>query len=192
MDQPGRQSDTQGRRGTLYVVLAIGLVTAAGATWVSLRPPTASADTLTVAKFTTTPEFQSLPEEQKHSYLVMLASAKERLNAAYHDGKLTKEEYEGALQNSWLGRTEKHIDQFFTAREGPARNRLIDRIIDFRERSLTRAKTGPNLDHTQFLRKSVESWSPTLRARWNTYRSAIQQRRIERGLPSDPHLEVAG
>lgn len=195
----GREPGPPGRTVAGRRKLRVWLIAGAGAATVGAvltcallwnHVPAPADDTTSVAKFVRTAQFENLPEEQKRPYLDALRTSKAQLAAAHDAGKISDEEYETALQNAWVGRLEKQMDDYFALTDEGKRTRYLDKIINQREAPHT-TQGGGKKGHSQMLRERMTAWPPEMRTRWNQFRRAVQERRRLRGLPPDPHMQLA-
>lgn len=178
----------------LLAALLAGTVVVGGlVTWILLssRAPAPSGDTVSLAKFVSTAEFESLTEDRKRPYLETLEKSKAQLAMAHELGRISDAEYETALQNAWVGRIERQMDDYLALADAAKRIRLVDKIINQRQAAHAR-QAGGKKGHGELLRERMRAWPPEMLKRWDQFRKAVQERRRARGLPPDPRMEITG
>jgi len=69
------------------------------------QPKPLNSDTITLAKYFASSDFQDLDEVQKRPYREVIRSKNKELAQALANGKITRAEYDEAYLNGWLART---------------------------------------------------------------------------------------
>src|SRR4051794_37577757 len=72
-----------------------------------------NSDTITLAKYLSSSDFQQLDEPHKRSYREVIRSKSKELAQALAEGKITRAEYDEAYLNGWLARQMDHMGDYF-------------------------------------------------------------------------------
>jgi hypothetical protein len=173
--------------GVAAVVLAVFIC--AWRLWLNRVPPT-DADPAKLAAFISSPRFERLPELARRDYLDALREGKDDIYQAYAKHQISAQQYETALLNIWISRSLKHVDEYSQLRPGLPRQQFLDRLVtkgEKKRQSTTRPSPNTLFDSdpydNAFVKNLVAGWPSERRALWEELRSALRQRRTERGFP---------
>jgi hypothetical protein len=170
-------------------VVLLACLIAASWLWLN-RIPATDADPATLAAFISSPRFEKLPELARRDLLDALREGKDDIYEAYAKHQISAQQYETALLNIWISRSLKHISEYSQLQPGPPRQQFLDRLVkkgEKKRQSTTRPTPSTLFDSDPYdnpvVKKMVASWPAERRALWDELRSALRQRRIERGFP---------
>lgn len=156
------------------------------------RHASPAQDPVAIAKLISTPAFAQLSFEQKAQYLKTLRSNMPALVAAARSGKLTREEQIAAVRTGVKIGAQVEMHNYFALPPGPARQALLDRLINEQEQLRGYAAHARQQGPLQFdsgveLKEFVESLPPSDRVQMAQFGFEMFKRRQERGLPLWPY-----
>ena len=175
------------RRRAVLVAAVVVVTGAVGAVvmWRRTAPPP-TGDTLEVARFVGSDQFEKLPEEEKGPYLEAVRKGVPRLIEASNKGELSDDDHLSAVGRAMGDPMRRALDEYFALPKGPERERYLDRMINEQEKIKREPPpTAPkNMKPVQFKRgpAAMDSQPPEQRARMAELMGDLNRRREARGL----------
>ena len=197
MASPEAKTPARRRRKAVLVsaiAAGLGMMIAGAAIWKALahRQPSPTGDPVAIAKFAATPDFAQLSIEQRAQYLKTLRANLPTLVAAARAGKLSRQEQINAVRNGVKAGARVEVLNYFALPAGPARQAMLDRLIDEQEQLRGYAAQAREGGPLQFdagveLKQFVETLPPGERVQMAQFGFDLFKRRLERGLPIWPY-----
>lgn len=158
--------------------------------------PRLNEDTVTLARFVSTPDYTKLPFDKQSLYMKVLEDREDNgeLKKAFEALKLSESDYRAARQEAWLGEQLKRSEKFAGLSPGPARTKFINELLDKKARKKAQeAKPGKDnsdandIKRDQSLEKErISTWPPEVRLRWEEFRKAYNDQKDAREQATTP------
>jgi hypothetical protein len=137
------------------------------------QPKPLNSDTITLAKYMSSSDFQQLDEAHKRSYREVIRSKSKELAQALANGKITRAEYDEAYLNGWLARQMDHMGDYFRL---PIADRKYVWADQYNKKKATKAPSTDPVPSDEvekaFIQRVVSTWSADEQAQWDEFRRA--------------------
>jgi hypothetical protein len=146
--------------------------------------PPLNADSLTITKFATTPEFDALSFDRQLIWMNRVGDKKKEMDELFRSGKMSQEQYQDAKSISWLGKRFKHIAEYYSRPE-IRRKEYLDELInkdiidEQEEKKLAETEKLPPRDKER-VKLLVNKFPEERRQAYNAFKKALNDREKER------------
>jgi hypothetical protein len=146
------------------------------------------------ARFCISAAFYKMPFERQSLYIQQLDDRGEDLLAAWQTGRISAAQYRQCIELAWFGQHLKNLEVYHQLPTQEEKARMLDRVVDQRERSKNRSKAAGVLSDSDLSTTEKASlardetqeqlipqrWPEADRIRWIQYREAVRQHSNDR------------
>ena len=143
------------------------------------KPLPLNSDTVTMAKYMSSSDFQNMNEIDKRPYRNVLRKNTKELVDALNTGKITRAEYDEAFLNTWLARQMDHKGDYFRL---PVADRKYVWAQEYQKKKAAKSTSAPSAGPAEpqpsdeaekaFVDRVVRTWPAEERAEWEEFRRA--------------------
>jgi len=187
--------------GIMTTAVALASVIALALNRADPEPPI-NADTITLAKFVTTPAYQKLPFDRQQLFMKVLEDRddNDELEDAFDAGRITEDQFRAAALEAWCGQQLKRSEKFHSYSNEAARLRYVREILDKkdekdkRQAEKSKSSSGPKAPKPSDSVKRdnsmedirIAAWPADVRTKWQTFRTAYDAEKDKRETAARP------
>ena len=186
--------------GIMTTAVALASVIALALNRADPEPPI-NADTVTLAKFVTTPAYQKLPFDRQQLFMKVLEDRddNDELEDAFDAGRITEDQFRAAALEAWCGQQLKRSEKFQSYSNEAARLRYVREILDKKDekdkRQAEKAKSSgpkdPKPSDSVKRDNSMEdiriaAWPADVRSKWQAFRTVYEAEKDKREAAAAP------
>jgi hypothetical protein len=141
------------------------------------QPKPLNSDTITLAKYFSSSDFQQMDESHKRPYREVIRPKTKELAQALANGKITRAEYDEAYLNGWLARQMDHMGDYFRL---PVADRKYVWAEQYKQKKAAKDKSTETVpqpsDDTEkaFIQRVISMWPQDEQAEWDEFRRAVR------------------
>ncbi len=141
--------------------------------------PRLNENAVVLTKFLTSGRFEQLPFDQQRQFYKVLDDRDAEIDQAYASKRLSESEYRAGLEAAWLGKHINRVEKYFALPPGQARTTYLNKLVDKKERKLTKpavAKSPDKIDADETAAElKVEKWPDPIRTQWKNFHDAYRE-----------------